>query len=265
MKGLAIRTTVVGVAIAALGGVPAAAQERASAPVVADRASPQMQARYQIAVMEGVLERAVQLGARRLGAQVRAVSPGLLFISGAARARGFWLEGYGIFFDVDVPAMKRSLAWSFRVLDAPSREMETTFAEIRAHLEGFADPKARRAVEVALQRLERQSALTPAASPAAQAPQGEPAVLQDPGLAYTAEVKQALVDAIIDYGQPIAVGDGEWFTVAARDNSEGPVGATDPYDVSTIVIRVNGADLGAYRARRISRDDLRQRVQVREY
>ena len=74
----------------------------------------QMQARFQIAAMEGVLERAVQLGARRLSQQVQAVSPDALFIAGAARAKGFWLEGYGVFFDVDVPAMRRSVAWSFR-------------------------------------------------------------------------------------------------------------------------------------------------------
>jgi len=49
----------------------------------------QMQARFQIAAMEGVLERAVQLGARRLSQQVQAVSPDALFIAGAARAKGF--------------------------------------------------------------------------------------------------------------------------------------------------------------------------------
>ena len=66
----------------------------------------QMRARFQIAAMEGVLETAVQLGARRMSQQVQAVSPDMLFIAGAARAKGFWLQGYGVFFDVDVPAMR---------------------------------------------------------------------------------------------------------------------------------------------------------------
>ena len=68
-----------------------------------------MRARLQIAAMEGVLERAVQLGAQRLIQQVQAVSSDMLFIARAARAKGFWLDGYGVFFDVDVPAMRR--AW----------------------------------------------------------------------------------------------------------------------------------------------------------
>ena len=65
--------------------------------------------------MEKVLERAVQLGAQRVRAQVQAAlpyAPDMLVISGMARARGFWLDGYGVFFDVDVPAMRKSLIWT---------------------------------------------------------------------------------------------------------------------------------------------------------
>src|SRR3954467_3290289 len=74
----------------------------------------QMRARFQIMAMEGVLERAVQLGAQRMSQQVQAVSSDVLFIATGARAKGFWLDGYGVFFDVDVPAMRHSMAWSVR-------------------------------------------------------------------------------------------------------------------------------------------------------
>ena len=97
----------------------------------------QMRVRFQIAAMEGVLERAVQLGARRLSQQVQAVSPDMLVIAGAARAKGFALDGYGAFFDVDVPAMRRSVAWSFRQLGRPDGTVETAMAVARRDLRPY--------------------------------------------------------------------------------------------------------------------------------
>jgi hypothetical protein len=74
----------------------------------------QVQTRYNIFVMEGVLERAVAHGADRLRRQVRRVMPDMLLLSGEAQARGFRLEGYGVFFDVSVPVMRQTVAWSLR-------------------------------------------------------------------------------------------------------------------------------------------------------
>ena len=114
----------------------------------------QMRVRFQIAAMEGVLERAVQLGARRLSQQVQSVSPDMLVIAGAARAKGFLLEGYGVFFDVDVPAMRRSVAWSFRrsiaaiaAMRPPSRRCAGTWPS--------STTPARREMDEAIQRLSR--------------------------------------------------------------------------------------------------------------
>ncbi len=78
-------------------------------------------------------------------------------------------------------------------------------------------------------------------------------------------MKSALIDAMLDYGAPIPIADGEWLTVAARDSDDSRMGGGDPYDVSTIILRIRGADLGGLRAGRLSRDDARARVEVREY
>src|SRR5688572_20571856 len=77
----------------------------------------EVRARQRIYMMEGVLERAVQLGVDNLRRRVRAVMPddGLLQ-GGVAQVRGFPLEGYGVFFDVEVPALRQSLAWSMRTM-----------------------------------------------------------------------------------------------------------------------------------------------------
>ena len=254
----------------------------------------QMQARFQIAAMEGVLERAVQLGARRLSQQVQAVTPDALFIAGAARAKGFWLEGYGVFFDVDVPAMRRSVAWSFRALDRPDRANEAAIQTLRRNLPGVHDPQARREMEEAIQRLSRTIGppMMPPPGAAAQGPPGvsvvqagagtvaapapaptpaptpvtadaAAAVLDDPGQAYTDEVKSALIEAMITYGA-IPIADDQWLTIAARDNEDSRLGG-DPYDVSTIILRIRGDELAAYRAGRITKQDVVKRVEVREY
>jgi len=286
-------TSIVIAGLVAAAGLAASAQEASS--VGATVHPEQMRARFQIAAMEGVLERAVQLGARRLSQQV----PDMLFIAGAARAKGFWLEGYGVFFDVDVPAMRRSVAWQFRALDRGERSAAAAMQAIRHRLTSISDPQARRDIEDALRRLERSVGpvqLPPGVMPPDSPPAGgarvsstqtvapsvvegaaaaesdvrspdatTPAVLDDPGRAYTSEVQTALIDAMLDFGLPIPVADGEWLTIAARDNDDSRLGGGDPYDVSTILLKIRGSDLAAYRAKQITREDAVKRVEIREY
>lgn len=276
--------------LAAAVAVPAAAQEAASVGGLVPGAE-QSRARFQIAAMESVLEHAVQAGARRLSQQVQTISPDALFIAGAARARGFQLEGYGVFFDVDVPALRRSVAWSFRQLGRTDGGIEAAMTALRRNLGQVSDQAARREMEEAIQRLARlvgpivlppgamgpsgQTAAAPGGAQTVAATAGVPpqlpalspqqaAIIDDPGLAYTNEVKAALVDAMLDYGTPIPIGETEWLTVAARDDNS-RLGGGDPYDVSTIVLRIRGADLAAFRAGTLSRADARAKVEMREY
>ena len=90
---------------------------------------------------------------------------------------------------------------------------------------------------------------------------------QDPNRAYTEAVTRALVDAIIDYSTPMALGPDQWLTVAARDNEgRDTLAPQDPIEeVVTMIYRVKGADLLAYRAGKIDRDEARKRVQVSQF
>ena len=275
-----------GLALIAVTAAGASAQDVASVGGLAP-APEQMRVRFQIAAMEGVLERAVQLGARRLSQQVQAVSPDMLVIAGAARAKGFLLDGYGVFFNVDVPALRRSLAWSFRQLGRPDGSVDAAIASLKRNLQSVNDPGARREMEEAIQRLARvvgpmQGAVpggvgpgvqhvsasggtpTVSSAPASVTPQ-QAAIIDDPGLAYTNEVKSALVDAMLDYGAPIPIGDDQWLTIAARDDNDSRLGGGDPYDVSTIMLRISGADLGAFRAGKLTREEALAKVEAREY
>jgi hypothetical protein len=75
------------------------------------------------------------------------------------------------------------------------------------------------------------------------------------------------VDAMIDYAPPMLLGADDWLTVAARDNEpRDNLAPQDPYEeVVTILLRIKGADLAAYRAGKIDRDEAKRRVQIREF
>jgi hypothetical protein len=79
-------------------------------------------------------------------------------------------------------------------------------------------------------------------------------------------VKSALIDAMVDNSGPLAIGPEEWLTVAARDNVQvDRFMPGDPSEVSTIVLQIRGSDLAAYRAGRLTLDEVRKRVIVREF
>jgi hypothetical protein len=261
-----------------LATVPALAQQapiRAPlAPAAIAKADPQEKVRYQIAVMESVLETAVQRGAAVMTRQWRSVAPEMLLIGGTARARGFRLDGYGVFFVVDVPAMRQSGA-------------STAVQAIRNFIKSVSDPTQRRELEQAIRRLEIQ--VSPYSKPgdttvqagagagvarsqttggiAVSSTVADPAteMMADPGEAYTSAVKDALIEVMLDYSQALPIGAEESLTVAARDNNARGIGADDEGDAMTIFIRIKGADLNAMHAGRITRDEARKRVEVREY
>ena len=94
--------------------------------------------------------------------------------------------------------------------------------------------------------------------------------LQDPNAlnrAYTEAVQRAVIDAMLDYSLPMAIGPEEYLTVAARDNMQrDALAPPDPFEeIVTIMYRIKGSDLAAYRAAQIDRDEVRKRVQVREF
>src|SRR5688500_14661501 len=69
-------------------------------PATARAAGDTKQSRYQIGQMERVLEGAVEHGVSNIRDRLQSFGPTELLISDSARARGFRLEGYGVFFDV---------------------------------------------------------------------------------------------------------------------------------------------------------------------
>ena len=289
-----LRTIVLAGCGVALAG-PALAQAR---QIPVPKPDPQVEARYQLAIMADVLERAVQQGARLMTRQLRGGMPQMFLIDGGARARGFRLEGFGVFFDVDVPAMRQSVMWSWRMLDLTGGGPAGALDELKAHLKTVTDPAQRKALDQAIRQIELQIAPGPAVADtlrtenappregqtrvvAVPRPQGavpghasggqlvaevpNPASDQDAADAYTLAVKDALLDAMLRYSQSLALGSDEWLVVAARDSGSPGIGGDDPFEVTTIQLRIKGADLQAFHAGRLTVDEARKRVEVKEY
>lgn len=103
------------------------------------------------------------------------------------------------------------------------------------------------------------------AQPQSSADAQPDAVLENPNDAYRTEIVRALADAMLDYSGGLPVGDNEWLTIAARGVYDRPVATPADNDARTIMIRVRGSDLAAFRARQISRDEVMNRIERRVF
>jgi hypothetical protein len=229
----------------------------------------------QIQLMEGVLSKAVRLGAAEVNRRMQSIDPTLTVITGQARARGFVLEGYGIFFDVEVPTMSASAAWSMMTVQRDTA-VAASLESLRRALASLPEGPKLQEAQQALQTVARQvgpiqqsrgttDSVLPAANTVVAANTNPlPPVMDDPDRQYTDAVKSALIDAMLDHSQAMDLGPDEWLTVAARQ-SEGPLAPNQLFDVATIVLRVKGSDLSVYMADKSKRAEVRQKVDVKVF
>ena len=244
----------------------------------------QVRSRQKISLMESVLESAVANGADNLLREVRTVlPPDALMLTGAPQARGFRLDGYGLFFDVEVPAFRRTMAWTLRTMvDEHGLAASNAVTQLKSYIATVSDPRMRAQLELALRRLELQvGPVAPqgqASGPVGRAqtvgatqtapvtPAIDPAIIDDPNGAYTHEVSAAIIDAMIENSGPLPLADGEFLTVAARDNVRPDrLVPGDTSNITSIVFRIKGSDLAAYRAGRITLEQARSKVEVAEF
>jgi hypothetical protein len=303
MSNKLIAQTILALAVS----VPAWAQDAPTPPGAQGAPAPQPQPRnavdigdmrHHIYVMEGALARAVDFGAKKLNQEIRSVMPDVFMLAGEAQARGVYLDGYGVFFDVEVPMLRQSMMWSLRMMmDQGDTQLQTAIANLRKGLQqGVADPELRLSMEKSLRTLERQATPgaglqqrvgqrgdavvtpgvilpadppmpSPASAPPPPAPVADKAWATDPNRAYTEAVQKALVDAMIDYSGPMKIGADEWLTVAARDNERrDSLAPQDPFEETvTMIYRIKGSDLQAYRANKIDLEEVRRRVKIGQF
>lgn len=285
MKGYAV---VVIAGIVAAGPVPASAQAPRESPEArlqrqqeAAQARRAAEQRYQIGQMERLLEGAVEHGVTIIRDHLHAlaqVQPDTL-VSDNAHARGFRLEGYGIFFDVVVPSFETSWTIALRTLDQTDLGLESAIRRLQSHIQTSGDPD----LVQALKRLELQvnpSLVTRASAPAvagartvtaaaasvpADPPQPADPILADPNEAYRTEVTQALKDAMLSHSSSLGIAPTEWLTIAAKGNDDRPRLAPADSDARTRILRMSGSDLAEFLAGRITREEALKRIEVRVF
>jgi hypothetical protein len=279
-----MRTSIPVVTLLVLAAAPLAAQPGQARPTPQQRDQ-----RYQITTMERVLEGAVEHGAKVTRDRLQASSWPEMLLSDNARVRGYRLEGYGLFFDVAVPMLEGSMMWSLSTLDQNNLGLESALSALRSLVEKSGDTN----FEQALKRVELQvapvsltgpaSALMPGArtltgsaaiapDPAPGAPAPAPAapavvdpILDDPVDAFHTEIRDALMNAMLDHGAALRLAPADLFTIAARGSDDRTVLGPLNDDAQTIMISVKGADLMAYLSGQIGRDEARQRMSVRVF
>ena len=82
--------------------------------------------------------------------------PDMMVLAGESTARGFHLDGYGVFFDVEVPVLRQSMMWSLRtMLDQDQQGATEALTALRRFVATTNGPE-RASAEAALRRLEAQ-------------------------------------------------------------------------------------------------------------
>jgi hypothetical protein len=287
------------VATAPAAPMPAAAQAPEAQAPAAPSATPagRESRRQDIKSMELLLTQALQNGAQELARQLKVSEPNSAFVTGTGRARGFILDGHGIFFDVDVPGMRQSVVWSAQMLELEQQRQNL----LRFLASSSPDDPRRKMAEVNLRQIARLMGAAPGeivisnptgntqmtppgriaaavapvsagdattAAESARSGGGNPVQpieqLRDPNELYTNSVKDALIDAMLKYSGFLKIRDNEWLTVAASD-SDGPQTPGQLDETSRILISIRGGDLTAFQSGRLTREEVLKKVEVREF
>ena len=270
----------------------------APAPSAASNAADRASRRQDIRSMEVLLTQALQTGAQDLARQLKVFDPNSAFVTGTGRARGFILDGHGVFFDVDVPEMRQSVIWSAQMLQL---EQQRQYYQRFLNSSSPDDPR-RKVAEASLRQIVRQMGgaagevvlpnpttntelirpgrvagavvadpVSDGNAAGARSSAQEPGAavqpvpqLRDPNELYTDSVKNALIDVMLKFSGPLKIRESEWLTVAASD-SEAPQPPGPLQETSRILISIKGSDLTAFQSGKLTREEVMKKVAVREF
>jgi len=205
---------------------------------------------YKRSVMqfEMALRGAVQAGGQRLAERAKQIMPVVDLVSDPAIIRGIPVPG-GVIFDVQAPDIQSTLlAMDVMVnLRSPTRQPVGPTRVVAAG--GVVDPDPMGPNPAA------PRPMTPGT------PEGSAGF--DPNASYSAFVREAVIDAMLDSSGVLKLQDQEYLTVSAS-------GADRPYTNSLLrerklILSILGADLAAYRQGRITRDQAKARIQEERF
>jgi VWFA-related protein len=252
-------------------GNPAVLSSEAS-PNEKVASSDPIESRYQLRIMERVFEQAVTDGAEQFASRIETSDPSSrINFAGTAQARGFRLDGYGVFFDVQVPMLRPSINWVFRQLnqsDLSARlaaDLDKVLPVLRENMRTFDDEQLMENFERALLAFRRP---LPPGSPMEPTRTGSQrgrrarrvASEEDLQAEYAAQIATEVTAVILDHSEAILLGADDWLVVAT-------VASFSPNDTPgmKMMLKILGSDLIALRAGELSREDAIKRIETGEF
>ena len=181
--------------------------------------------RVQVRTMENVFVTAVRSGVELIAQKVTESVPGMTVVGGVPHAHGYAVENHGWFFDVEVPELYWSTINLYAQLQRPGPQRPVGNAG--------------------------QGGATIIGA------QAEPQVTRDD---YRRAIREALMDAMLDYGQ-VPLKPNEWLTVGAR-SADSPSPSME--DTVALVMQITGEDLSLFRQTKITREEAKKRIKVKE-
>lgn len=266
-KGLSAEVTFLAIVTVLLTAVPQPLGAQARDAEAQER-------RRNIRYMEGVLVQAVRVGAEMVGKELERYEPtGVTVLMGSPRARGFVLEGHGVFFDVEVPEINQSVVWSVMIAQR-DRQIGNALDSLNSALVTMPDTSPVQQMKNAVELLNTAVGPVPTRE-GSQASKNAPPMTKEgadrvtaqsaviePRKIYHAAVIGSVVDAMLGYSVQMALGADEWLTVAAR-GYDGPSGPQQGLsETTTITVRVKGSDLATYHADPTRRAEIREKVKA---
>jgi hypothetical protein len=200
-----------------------------------------------ISIMEGTLTSSVGVAAQRISKDVKSIDSTAMLFTGSARAKGFTLDGHGVFFYVEVPTLDLTVMMSVQQFERERSAQQRADAQPQG-----ADPQVVRNLNV-----------RPESSPLPTAAEAVASLMAE-GQKWRATVRMALIDAMLDNSKNLELKPDEWLTIAAR-GSETDLLPNEILNLTTTVLRVKGSDLADFLAGRLTKDEARQKVEVREF
>ena len=232
-----------GVVLAAVMSVAASAAADTQTPI---RTTSEQQLRQEkISIMEGTLTSSVGVASQRISKDVKSIDSTAMLFTGIARAKGFTLDGHGVFFYVEVPTLDLTVMMSVQQFERERSAQQRAEAQPQG-----ADPQV-------VRNLRPESSPLPTAAEAV-------AGLMAEGQKWRATVRMALIDAMLDNSKNLELKPDEWLTIAAR-GSETDLLPNEILNLTTTIYRVKGSDLADFLAGRLTKDEARQKVEVREF
>jgi hypothetical protein len=225
-----------------------------AAPAVAGAQTPirttadQQQRQEKINIMEGTLTSSVGAAARRVAKDVKSIDSTAILFAGQARAKGFMLEGHGVFFYVEVPTLDLNVMITVQQFERSAQQR----AEAQQQ-----QPAAGDAQQVNSLRPDAPAQPLPTAVESL-------ANLAAEGQKWRATVRLALIDAMLDNSKNLELKPDEWLTIAAR-GSETDLMPNEILNLTTTVLRVKGSDLADFLAGKLTKEEARLKVEVREF